>query len=229
MNKKQPSSVKLHSEAQTSSLQELKWETAFRAGGGRFRSFLSVSSCYSSCFSVMRQFVSGALGKRWKRASLGLVARTENAASKRAICSAHVVSGFDGSMKQSSSSVSLSVSRSHFRNGPNRFEFPCVFGPEKKRNRQWAGQKDSDVPLRHFRVQSEHKGWFTHAEGEPRSGNQPAPLKDDATLFFPSLKCVYVCVDGVETGRFFFFFSWPYSHPHTHTHTHTHTNTGGCN
>ena len=45
----------LHSEAQTPNLQEQKWK--------HFRSSLSVSSCYSSCFSVTRQFVSGALGK----------------------------------------------------------------------------------------------------------------------------------------------------------------------
>lgn len=110
---------------------KLKHPTCRNKNEKHFRSSLSVSSCYSSCFSVTRQFVSGALGKGENVRHRGLAAHTENAASKRAICGKHVVRGSDGSMKQSAPSVSLCVSHSHFRNGPNRFEFPRVFGPKK--------------------------------------------------------------------------------------------------
>lgn len=134
---------------------KLKHPTCRNKNEKHFRSSLSVSSCYSSCFSVTRQFVSGALGKGENVRHRGLAAHTENAASKRAICGEHVVRGSDGSMKQSAPSVSLCVSHSHFRNGPIDLSFLACLDLKKHTR---AGQTDSDVPLRHFRGQSEYKG-----------------------------------------------------------------------
>lgn len=110
---------------------KLKHPTCRNKNEEHFRSSLSVSSCYSSCFSVTRQFVSGALGKRWKRAS------------SWPRCT-HGKRGFKASnlwrarcqrfwwINETIGPVSFALRLSlTLQKRADRFEFPRVFGPKK--------------------------------------------------------------------------------------------------